>query len=134
MIVSMHPVRVQLTLIALLGCLAACASDLRVSTLQLGRSINADATVAHHTTVFKPDETVYVSVLTTGIGSGEIGVRWIYEGRVMGEPKKQVSYRGNAATEFHLQNAGGFPPGDYVVEVSFNGKPAGRRDFRVVNE
>ena len=130
----MHRVRVHLTLVAFLGCLAACGSDLRVSTLQLGRSINADATVAHHTTVFKPDETVYVSVLTTGIGSGEIGVRWIYEGRLMGERKQQVSYRGNAATEFHLQNAGGFPPGDYVVEISFNGQPAGRRDFRVVNE
>jgi hypothetical protein len=114
-----------------LALLAACASDIQVGGLQLGRSVNADNTVAHHTTVFKPDETVYVSVLTTGAGSGEIGVRWIYAGRVMGEPKKQISYRGNAATEFHLQNAGGFPSGEYAVEVFFNGQPAGRREFRV---
>jgi hypothetical protein len=125
--------RVPLTLIVMLGALLACANDLRVGTLQLGRSINADNTVAHHTTVFKPDETVYVSVLTAGSGSGEIGVKWIYEGRVMGEPKKQVSYRGNAVTEFHLQNAGGFPPGNYSVEVFFNGQPAGSRKFRVEN-
>ena len=114
----------------MLGALLACANDLRVGTLQLGRSINADNTVAHHTTVFKPDETVYVSVLTAGSGSGEIGVRWIYEGQVMGEPKKQVSYRGSTATEFHLQNAGGFPPGAYRVDVFFNGQPAGSRTIR----
>ena len=120
-------------MLLLLIMLAACASDIRVSTLQLGRSVNADNTVAHHTTVFKPDETVYLSVLTAGIGSGEISVRWIYEGRVMGEPKKRVSYRGNAVTEFHLQNAGGFPPGNYSVEVFFNGQPAGSRTFRVEN-
>ena len=124
---------VHLTLVVVLGCLLACANDLRVGTLQLGRSVNADNTVAHHTTVFKPDETVYVSVLTAGSGSGEISVKWIYEGRIMGEPKKQVSYRGNAVTEFHLQNAGGFPPGNYSVEVFFNGQAAGSRKFRVEN-
>ena len=102
-----------------------------MSTFQLGRSVNADNTVAHQTTVFKPDETVYVAVLTTGSGSGEISIRWTYEGRVVGEPKKQVSFRGNAVTEFHLQNAGGFPLGDYSVEVLFNGQPAGSRKFRV---
>ena len=127
-----HPYVHVITLIVV-AALTACASDLRVSSLQLGRSVNADKTVAHHTTVFKSDETVYLSVLTAGSGSGEIGVRWIYEGRVMGEPKKQVSYRGNAVTEFHLQNAGGFPPGDYDVEVFFNGQPAGSRKFRVEN-
>jgi hypothetical protein len=124
---------IHLILLPLLACLAACASDLRVSTFQLGRSVNNDNTVAHQTTVFKPDETVYVAVLTAGSGSGEISVRWIYEGRVVGEPKKQVSYRGNAVTEFHLQNAGGFPPGDYSVEVFFNGQSAGSRKFRVQN-
>lgn len=126
----MREVRVCL-LMLLLAALAGCANDLRVATLQLGRSINADNTVAHHTTVFKPDETVYVAVLTSGSGSGTVSVKWIYEGRVMGEPKKDVSSRNGTATEFHLQNAGGFPPGDYAVEVFFNGQPAGSRKFRV---
>lgn len=124
---------IHIASLAVLACLAACASDIRVTALQLGRSVNADGTVAQHTTVFKPDQSVYVSVLTAGMGSGEIGVRWIYEGQVMGEPKKQVSYRGSAATEFHLQNAGGFPPGEYRVDVFFNGQPAGSRTFRVEN-
>ena len=52
-------------------------------------------------------------------------------GRVIDEPKKKVSYQGSAATEFHLQSAGGFPPGDYKVEIFVDGAPAGSRSFRV---
>ncbi len=54
-------------------------------------------------------------------------------GRVVGEPKKQVSYRDDAATEFHLQSANGFPPGEYTVEAFFNGQSVGTRNFRVEN-
>ena len=114
-------------------CLLGCGSDLHVSTIQLGRSLNADNTVANHTTVFAANETVYVAIVTAGSGRGTIGVRWLYEGQVMGEPKKEVSSRDGVATEFHLQSAGGFPPGDYTVEVLFNGQPAGSRSFRVAN-
>ncbi len=108
---------------------AGCGSNLSVSTIQLGRSINADSTVASHTTRFTPNETIYASVLTTGVGTGVIKVKWTYAGRVMGEPTKEV--RGAAATEFHLQSAGGLPVGDYSVEAFLDGVSAGTRDFRV---
>jgi hypothetical protein len=72
---------------------------------------------------------VYVSVLIDGTGSGVISVRWMYGERVLGEPTKQV--RGAGATEFHLQSTGGFPPGDYTVEVFLDGQSAGTRSFRV---
>jgi len=127
----MRQLTVRLPILVLLGCLAGCGPGLHVTTIQLGRSLNADNTVGNHTTTFAPSDTVYVSVATAGAGSGTMGVRWIYEGRVMGEPKKQVSYRGIAMTEFHLQNAGGFPPGDYTVEVFLDGQSAGTRPFRV---
>lgn len=127
----LHP---RFSLLLLLSLLAACGSGLQVSSIQLGRSVNQDNTVASHTTTFKPDQTVYVSVLTAGSGSGVIGVRWSYGGRVVGEPSKEVSYKGAAATEFHLQNAGGFPPGDYSVEVFLNGQSAGNKSFKVENE
>src|SRR5215203_4791013 len=103
----------------------ACGSDLRVATVQLGRSLNADDTVATHTTRFTPNETIYVSVLVAGAGSGTVSVRWSYMGKVVGEPKKDISSAG--ATEFHLQNAGGFPPGEYTVEAFLNGVSAGTR-------
>jgi len=122
-----------LRLLILLVCLAGCGSGstLRVTSIQLGRSVNADSTVANHTTRFNPGDTVYVSVLTAGAGSGTIGVRWVFAGRVIDEPRKQVSYRGIAATEFQLQSAGGFPVGEYIAEVFLDGQPVGTREFRV---
>src|SRR5688500_5120812 len=111
----------RLTLILLFACVAGCGSNLRVTDMQLGRSVNADETVARHTTRFAPGDTVYVSIHTAGVGSGKIGVRWKYGDRVLGEPIEQVSYRDVAATEFHLQSASGFPPGDYSVEAFLDG-------------
>lgn len=129
----MYKLKVSLSILALLACVAGCGlgEALRVTTIQVGRSLNADGTVAGHTTIFSPTDTVYVSVQTTGPGSGVIGVKWMYGTRVIGEPKKDVSYRDDAATEFHLQSAGGFPVGEYTVEAFFNGQSAGIRTFRV---
>jgi hypothetical protein len=119
------------SVVLLLLALVACGSNVSFTSLQLGRSVNTDQTVANHTTVFSPKDTVYVAILASGSGSAEMSVRWTYEGRVVGEPKKQVSLKGGGATEFHLQNAGGFPPGDYAVEAFLNGQSVGTRTFRV---
>jgi hypothetical protein len=132
----MHRFKSHAAVMILFACLAGCGSDdpLRVTSLQLGRSLNTDFTVASHTTRFGPNDTVYLAVITAGAGSGEITLRWTYAGRVVvGEPKKQVTYRDVAATEFHLQSAAGFPPGDYTVEAFLDGKSVGTREFRVDN-
>ncbi|MEO8678991.1 MAG: hypothetical protein ABI665_08090 [Vicinamibacterales bacterium] len=102
-----------------------------MQTIQVGRAINPDRTVAMSTTLFRPHDTIYVSVLTTDSGSGKIGVRWFYGTKVIDEPIKTVSYQGASATEFHIQSAGGFPRGDYTVEVLVDGQPAGKRTFKV---
>lgn len=127
----MVPVRVAAALLVI--CLAGCGSgQLRITGIQLGRSLNADNTVAHPTTSFAPGDTVCLSVQTTGVGSGTFSVRWTYAGRVVDEPKKQVSYRDSAATDFQLQSAAGFPPGDYKAEVFLDGKPVGEKEFHVM--
>ena len=115
---------------------AGCSSDehLQATTIQLGRSINPDKTVASHTTRFKPSDTIYAAVLTDGSGSGTIKVRWLYAGRVVSEPEEKVSYQGPAATEFHIQNNAGFPPGEYSIEFYLDGKSIGTRPFRVDEE
>jgi hypothetical protein len=130
---------------ALIACLAVvlvsasfagCGSGepLRVASIQLGRALNEDRTVSSFTTTFTPDETVYLSVLTTGVGSGTISLRWKYGGAVVDEPKRDVSYRINAVTDFKLQGGGGgFPLGSYSVEVFLNGQSAGTRTFSVQN-
>ena len=130
----MREAKLHFPVIVLFACLLGCSSGepLRVTSIQLGRGLNTDKTVTGHTTRFAPGDRIYVSVITAGAGSGEIGVRWTYAGRVVvGEPKKQVSYMDVAATEFYLESAVGFPLGDYTVEAFLDGQPAGTREFKV---
>jgi len=125
-----------MVLTAVLSAAAGCRSNapLQVSTIQLGRALSSDNSIGSHTTVFRPDDTIYVSVLTTDTGSGTIGVRWMYGERLISEPSKEVSYKGAAATEFHIQNSGGFPEGKYSVEAFLDGQSVGRRNFTVERE
>jgi hypothetical protein len=111
---------------------AACGrGPLQVTTIQLGRSLNPDNSVATHTTSFNTNDVIYVSVLTANSGTGTLQARWTYAGRLVDEPTKTVTYKGAAATEFHLQGAGGVPPGSYNVEIFLDGTSVGSRAFRV---
>ncbi len=119
---------VVLALLVATGCSDA---PLALANIQIGRSLNPDRSVASITTLFKASETIYVAVQTTGAGKGTVGVKWMFGTQVIDEPTKQVSYDGPASTEFHLQNSGGFPAGDYSVEIFLDGTSVGRRVFKV---
>jgi hypothetical protein len=108
----------------------ACSGPLELANIQIGRSLNQDGSIASITTLFKPSETVYVSV-QTGAGKGVVGVKWKFGSQVIDEPTKQVDANGPKSTEFHLQNSGGFPPGDYSVDVLIDGVQVGSRNFKV---
>jgi hypothetical protein len=109
---------------------SACSGTLQLTNIQVGRSLNQDGSVASITTLFKPSETIYVSVQTSA-GKGVIGVRWKFGDKVVAEPTKPVDHNGPASTSFHLQNSGGFPPGDYSVDVLIDGAQVGSRNFKV---
>jgi len=117
---------------AALVCSFACADGpLHAANIQVGRAINPDGSVGSPSTLFKPTETVYVSVLTDAAGKGTIRLKWMYGDQVIDEPTKQVSFKGPGATSFQMQNSGGFPPGSYSVEVFVDDVPAGKRAFKV---
>ncbi len=120
-----------LAVVVLLAVLAACSQPLTVSTIQVGRSLNEDGSIASLTTTFKPSETVYVSILNPDRGEGTIGVKWYYGSQLLSEREKKVDYKGANATEFNLQSAAGFPEGGYSVEVFLDGTSVGRRNFNV---
>lgn len=125
---------VRLTIVMLSACVAACGSrPLQITTIQLGRSLNADQSVSEFTTIFAPRDTIHLSVLTTGGGSGTLSVRWTYRGTLIGDSQKRVADRDFAATNFPLRSAGGFPPGDYNAEVFLDGKAVGTKTFKVVD-
>jgi hypothetical protein len=122
-----------LTVCALVLALGCADRPLHVGSIQIGRSLNEDNSIGKITTVFKPDDTIYVSVSTTDLGSGTITVKWSYSGRLLSESSKPVSFKIAAATEFHVQSPTGFPPGAYGVEVLLDGTPVGSRSFKVEN-
>jgi hypothetical protein len=127
-------VRKKLLAVVLLAVVvAACrpGGPLQLNTIQTGKSLNSDNSIGTLTTRFKPDDTLFVSVLTKGPGAGKIGVKWTYAGRLVSEDSRDVSYRDNAATEFHIKNSGGFPAGDYGVEVLIDGKSVATRPLKV---
>src|SRR4030095_3619215 len=83
--------------------LGACAKPLHVATLQLGNRLNGDSTVATHTTRFKPDDRIYAAVLTDNTGSSRIGARWTYNGQMVSDEERRVSYKGAGATAVPLK-------------------------------
>jgi hypothetical protein len=107
---------------------------LTVKTIQTGRTLNSDNSVGILTQRFRPDQTMYVAVLTDGPGKGTLTAKWTYAGRTVSEDTRQVSYRDSAATEFHITNSSGFPPGDYAVEILLDGKSVETRNLRVEKE
>lgn len=122
-------------LLSAAAVVAGCGSNepLRVVQIQIGRSLNADSTIAAPAYTFKPHDTIYLSVMTAGKGSGTVGVKWTYGSRVIDEPKKQVhySYKDSTATDFRLESASGFPPGEYMAEAFLDGQSVGTKKFRV---
>ncbi len=120
-----------LVVFAIAVALTACRPPLKVSTLQLGSKLNGDNTIGTHTTRFKPDDRVYAAVLTDATGSSTITVRWMYNGMMVSEESRTVSYKGAGATAFEFKSASAFPVGDYKVNVLVDGMPAADREFRV---
>jgi len=124
-------VRTLLVVSALVVTAACSSGPLELANIQTGRSLNQDGSVASISTLFKPNETIYVSVQTKAAGKGTISVKWKYGSQLIDEPSKQVSTDGPASTDFELRNSGGFPPGDYSVDILIDGVQVGTRAFKV---
>ncbi len=112
---------------------AAPAAEFSVSGLELGRGVGADKRITSPVTTFKPRDTIYVSVATTGAAPNKtIAARWTFEdGQVVDEGSETIAPTGPAATEFHIAKPSGWPAGKYKVEISVDGAAAGSKDFEV---
>jgi len=109
------------------------AAPLRVTDIDVGRSLNADKKIADKTDTFKPSDTIYVSVSTEGASPGaRLAAHWTYkDGQVVKHDETTIAPTGSTATEFHIAKPSGWPVGDYKVEVTVDGAPAGAKSFKV---
>jgi hypothetical protein len=116
---------------AFLSTACGPSEPLNVSTIQTGKSLNSDNSIATHSASFRPKDTMYVAVLTGARGAGTITVRWKLGSTVVHELTREVAYNDQAATDFRFQAADAFPVGTYTIEVLLDGKPVGERTVRV---
>jgi hypothetical protein len=105
----------------------------RVSQIDMGRSLTADKTINDSTESFKPNDTIYASVATRGTAAtATLKARWTYQdGQVVNESTQTIAPTGDARTEFHVSKPDGWPTGKYKLEVFLNGSSAATKDFAV---
>jgi hypothetical protein len=108
------------------------ASTVAVTDIDIGKTA-ANARVTDKTDNFKPADTVYTSVHTTGSASAAtVMARWTFQdGQVVQESSQSIAPNGDAYTEFHISKPTGLPKGKYKVEVFLDSKSAGTKDFEV---
>ena len=106
---------------------------LRVTGVDLGKSILPDRSVASATSTFAPRDTVFASVATEGAAAAAtIRARFSFDdGQLVNESTQTIAPTGPARTEFHISRPGGWPAGKYKVEVFLDSQPAGSKEFEV---
>lgn len=112
---------------------APAPAPFRVTSIEVGNAVNADRRVTAPTATLAPGDTIYTSVASDGSApSVTLTARWTFEdGQVVDETTQTIAPRGPAASEFHISNAGGLPPGRYQVEILADGKSVGTQQFEV---
>lgn len=104
-----------------------------VTDVQIGRELGPDKRVKLPMEVFRARDTIFVSVATDGgVPSTTLHVKWTYQdGQTVKEDSRTIDSTAPAATEFSIQKPGGWPKGEYKVEVSIAGQPPSTKTFRV---
>jgi len=108
-------------------------AGVRVSQVDVGRSLTGDKMIGDRTDSFKPTDTIYASIVTEGTSSAAtLKARWTYQdAQVVDESTQTIAPSGEARTEFHVSKPDGWPAGKYKVEVFLNGAPVATKDFSV---
>jgi hypothetical protein len=114
---------------------APAPAPVAVSGVTAGKAIGADKKITAATDAFARTDTMYVSVDTTGTGTAKLDAKWTYSkgGKVavVKEDSMTINATGPATNEFHVSKPGGWPAGDYQVDVMLDGKPAGSKKLTV---
>ena len=115
------------------GSTTSTAGALRVADITVGRGVGADKRISVESSEFRPADTIFVSVHTTGVASGTpLTARWSFQdGQQVDERTETISPTGDAYTEFHVAKASGWPAGRYTVRILLNGQEAASKEFTV---
>ena len=112
---------------------SASAVALTITSVDLGRGLSADQSIADKTDEFGPHDVIYTSISTVGASPNSVlRARWTFEdGHMVDETERAIAPDGPTVTEFHISNPDGFPPGKYKLEVFMDGTFIQNKEFEV---
>lgn len=106
-----------------------------VRQVVLANQIGADKKAVAPATSFTPADTLYAVVETIGSGKASVKALWTFhkgdKAVQVNETVQELVLAGPATSEFHVSKPGGWPVGDYQVEVFLNGTSVGAQKFAV---
>jgi len=115
------------------------AHAVSVTNVTLGSHVDSRLLTPVPKTIFKPTDTIYISIATHSAGGeptpGTLGVLWTYgQGyalQAVHDDSREVMFDGDGQTEFHISKPDGWPSGQYQVEVFLNGVTTRKVSFTV---
>ena len=109
------------------------SDPLRILDIEVGRAIGPDNRVTEPTDDFRPDDTIYASVVMLGTAeSATLKAKWTQaSGTLVDETVRTVSPSGETVAEFHLVQPRGWERGRYRVEILLDGVAVGEEEFQV---
>jgi len=111
---------------------AAKTAAPRVTSVELGSSLDPTRRVAEAKSAFAPTDTIYASVATEGWGEPiELTARWTYEDGQLVSESIETAEPGPSTTEFHIAKPSGWPTGSYQLEILADGKSVSTQRFEV---
>lgn len=113
---------------------SAMPAAVSVTSVDLGNAVGVDMKVIAPTSTFGVKDNIYAAVSTDGSapGSTKLGAKWTYQtGDIVKEDAQDLALNGPAVTDFMISKPGGWPVGNYKVEISLNGAVVQSKDFQV---
>jgi hypothetical protein len=106
-----------------------------VKQVVVANQIGADKKAVAPATSFAPADTLYAVVETIGSGKASVKALWTFhkgdKTAQVNETTQELTLAGPTTSEFHISKPGGWPAGDYQVEIFVNGASVGAQKFAV---
>lgn len=108
-----------------------------VTTIETGKHLGANTRVSDATTMFGPQDTLYVSVVTDNSApTSSLTAKWTYQDGQTVDSTTQMVARTDmanpmAVTNFFVVKPTGWPVGVYTVEIWLDGMAAGTKQLEV---
>ena len=111
---------------------------IEITDAQLAAQIGEDLLPIVPTQLFKPIDTIYLSVSTIASTDtpGSLGVAWRYtyqgELQAVHSEGRELIFSGAGVTVFEISKPDGWPDGEYSAEIFLNGKSERKLKFKVL--